>query len=430
MSSTLDRLAVKLESVLGADSVSGESSPMSGQAADGKRPALVCSPATAAQVSAILRICAEEKSAVSPLGGGTGVNVGNTARAACVAIDLRRLNRIIEHDHANLTVTVESGITLAALRDGLYSQQQFLPFDAPYPSKATLGGTVALNMNGPRRSFHGGVRDLVIGMKVALITGEQIKAGGKVVKNVAGYDMCKLFTGSLGTLGVMTEATVRVAPVPETAATLIASGTFKAVVEFVDLLSQSQLLPAAVELMNSQQPDKSGKEWRTALWCEGLKENVARNMSDGEILAQRLGLGTEILRDQTHGEFWNNVCNFPLEMERCVYRVTLPRAAVASFLEALSAASGSLPALISDMVAGTVWLSWPANSHAVAVWPRLLSLAATCRGHAVMFAAAPQFKEGHDIWGPPAPSYSLMRKIKQQFDPNGLLNPGRFVGGL
>jgi len=119
MSSTLDRVAVKLESVLGADSVGGESSPMSGQAADDKRTALVCSPATAEQVSAIMRICAEAGVAVTPRGGGTGADVGNIARAACVAIDLRRLNRIIEHDHANITVTVESGITLAALRESL-----------------------------------------------------------------------------------------------------------------------------------------------------------------------------------------------------------------------------------------------------------------------------------------------------------------------
>jgi glycolate oxidase FAD binding subunit len=142
---------------------------------------VVCTPETIEQVATILRICAEAKAAVSPSGGGTGVNVGNATREACVAIDLSRLNRIIEHDPANLTVTVQSGITLAGLRESLSSQQQFLAFDAPYAAKASIGGTVALNINGPRRGLYGGVRDLVIGMKVALITGEEIKAGGKVV---------------------------------------------------------------------------------------------------------------------------------------------------------------------------------------------------------------------------------------------------------
>ena len=167
---------------------------------------------------------------------------------------------------------VQSGITLAALRETLARQQQFLPFDAPRPAQTTIGGTVALNINGPRRGYYGGVRDLVIGMKVALMTGEQIKAGGKVVKNVAGYDMCKLFTGSLGTLGVITEVTVRVAPIAETAATIIASGIFDEVVEFVDQLSQSPLLPAAVVLMNSHRQYGSGNPWQAAVWCDGLQE--------------------------------------------------------------------------------------------------------------------------------------------------------------
>src|SRR5205814_10527279 len=113
---------------------------------------------------------------------------------------------VLDHDDANLTVTVESGISWAALQSLLPEEGQFVPFDPPFPERSTIGGIVAATLNGPRRSCYGSVRDLVIGMKVALISGEQIKAGGKVVKNVAGYDRCKLFVGALGTLGVITEA--------------------------------------------------------------------------------------------------------------------------------------------------------------------------------------------------------------------------------
>ena len=250
MNITAERLAQRLESELGANLVSHESGVLTAHAVDGKTPALVCSPAAPEQVATVLLICAEAKAAVSPWGGGTMISVGNLPRETCVAMELTGMNRAIEHDHANLTVTVQSGITLAALREILSRRQQFLPFDAPRPAQTTIGGTVAVNINGPRRGCYGGIRDLVIGMKVALITGAQIKAGGKVVKNVAGYDMCKLFTGSLGTLGVITEVTVRVAPIAETTATIIASGSFDEVVEFVDRLSQSPLLPAAVVLMN------------------------------------------------------------------------------------------------------------------------------------------------------------------------------------
>jgi glycolate oxidase FAD binding subunit len=420
--SALDRLAPQLESALGADSVRRESDVLGGDGANG----LACMPATAEQVAAVLRICAEAKAAVSPRGGGTGVSVGNAARAGCVAIDLRRLNSISDHDHANLTVTAQAGITLAALRENMAALQQSLPFDAPHADKATLGGTIALNMNGPRRSFYGAVRDLVIGMKVALITGEQIKAGGKVVKNVAGYDMCKLFTGSLGTLGVITEATVRVAPVPETAATIGIAGRFEPLMEFADLLFQSQLLPAAVVLMKTQQPGR----WQIAAWCEGLAEHVSRHSRDCAAMAQRLGLATEILHERSHSALWDDLCDFPLQADRCVYRVMLPRNSVATYLQALTTISETAPQLISDLVAGTVWISWPADDDSVKLFPRLIALAQAQRGHAVLFAAPARLKAGIDVWGPPPSTHALMRKIKQQFDPDGLLNPGRFVAGI
>ena len=430
MNITAERLAQRLESELGANLVSRESGVLTAHAVDGKTPALVCSPAAPEQVAMVLCICAEAKAAVSPWGGGAMISVGNVPRETCVAMELTGMNRVIEHDHANLTVTVQSGITLAALRETLSRGQQFLPFDAPRPAQTTIGGTVAVNINGPRRGYYGGIRDLVIGMKVALITGEQIKAGGKVVKNVAGYDMCKLFTGSLGTLGVITQVTVRVAPIAETTATIIASGSFNEVVEFVERLSQSPLLPAAVVLMNSHRPDGSGNPWQAAIWCDGLQETVARHLSDAETLARQLGLFTAILRGGGHDEFWDGVRDFPLEAERCVYRATVPRAAVGSFIEAVRQTTDSVPVLISDMVVGTVWLSWPAHIQAAAMWPQLISLAAANRGHAVLFSAPHQLKAGLDVWGPPAATFTLMREIKHRFDPHGLLNPGRFIVGL
>ncbi len=423
MNSVLDRVAAQLQSALGAAAVRREPSD---SGAHGDTGAPVCSPATPEEVAAILRVCAEANAAVSPCGGATGVNVGNAPRQACVGLDLTRLHRIIEHDHANLTVSAQSGISLAALRDKLSAQEQFLPLDAPSPAVATLGGTVALNINGPRRAYYGGVRDLIIGMKVALMTGEHIKAGGKVVKNVAGYDMCKLFTGSLGTLGVITEVTARVAPIPETAATILASGMFEKVMAFVDQLTQSQLLPAAVVLMNSNERDG----WQAAVGCEGQAEHVTRHLLDGAVMARQLGLATAVRRDHAHSELWTGVCNFPLQLERCVYRVTLPRARVASFVATLKTNIEPAARVISDMLTGTLWLSWPAEPDSTKLFAQLVALASAERGHAVLFAAPAHLKQAIDVWGPPPATYSLMRKIKQQFDPHGLLNPGRFIGGI
>jgi glycolate oxidase FAD binding subunit len=424
MNISLDRLAAKLEAELGAASVARNSGSM-----DGAVSALLCLPATPDHVSAILRICAEAQATVRPWGGRTGAAVGNARGEPCVAIELIRLNRVIEHDHANLTITVESGITLAAVEDALSPHRQFLPVDAPHPAKATVGGTIALNLNGPRRGYYGGIRDLVIGMRVALITGQSIKAGGKVVKNVAGYDMCKLFTGSLGTLGVITEATVRVMPAPQAAATILATGNLQTLVRLVDRLSESPLLPAAMTLMRLQTRSGAAMEWQVALWCEGVAEHMQRHLLNIEALAGELGLGTALLSDDNHRVLWELVRDFPLDAARCVYRVTLPRASLASFIEDLTPASDSAPALISDMAVGTLWLSWPAHSQA-AIWPHVTSLAVKYSGHAVMFAAPQAIREGHDVWGPPAASLKLMRKIKQEFDPHSLLNPGRFIAGI
>jgi len=430
MSLPADQVAQRLQAELGGDLATFESGALSAHAVDGKKPALVCSPATPEQVAIVLRVCAEAKAAVTPWGGGTGVSVGNVPHEICVVMDLTGLNRVIDHDHANLTVTVQSGITLANLQEPLSRRQQFLPFDAPRPREATIGGTVALNLNGPRRGCYGGVRDLLIGMKAALITGEQIKAGGKVVKNVAGYDMCKLFTGSLGTLGVITEVTARVAPIPETAATLVASGRLNEAEEYADRLSRSPLLPAAVMLMNSRPQYGADKPWQVAIWCDGLEETVARHLSDAQTQARELALATAVLRSGDHDAFWDGVRHFPLEAERCVFRATVPRAAVGKFIEVVNQSADLVPALVADMVVGTVWLSWPVSERAAVIWPRLMSLAAAYRGHAVMFSAPHQLKEGLDVWGPPPATLPLMRGLKQQFDPHGLLNPGRFVAGI
>jgi glycolate dehydrogenase FAD-binding subunit len=430
MNLVTDRLVRALEAELGVDLVTRDAGVLSAHVADGKEPALVCSPATPEQVGAALRVCEQEKAAVIPWAGATAISVGNPPREACAVMKLTRMNQVIEHDHANLTATVQNGITLAALQKVLLPQRQFLPFDAPFPDKATIGGTVAANLNGPRRGYYGSIRDLVIGMKVTLISGARIKAGGKVVKNVAGYDMCKLFTGSLGTLGVVSEIILRIAPIPEATATVIVSGGLTETLQLTDALSRSVLLPAAAMLMNSPQQHGAENQWQAAIRCEGFEVSVSRQLSDTEKLARGYGLGTAILRGTGHEELWGGLRDFPLATDRCVYRVTVPRAAVGKFIEAVGETTASLPPIVSDMVTGTVWLSWAANHQATAIWPQLISLATAHRGHAVMFSAPFHVKAGLDIWGPPPPTFPLMRKIKQQFDPKGLLNPGRYIAGL
>jgi glycolate oxidase FAD binding subunit len=421
---TVDQLMQRLQSALGSDAVNAAPEALASHRIDGVTPYLVTTPASAVQVGTVLSACSEARATVIPWGGGTAMALGNSPRQTAVVIKLEKLNRIIEHDSANLTVTAQCGMTLNALQSALATQKQFLPIDAPFPARATLGGIVAANLNGPRRGFYGSVRDLVIGMKVVLASGESIKAGGKVVKNVAGYDMCKLFVGSLGTLGIITEVTFRVAPMAESAATFIGRGTPAQGQRFIEELSLSRLLPAAVFLLG----EKTQTDWRVAAWCEGFNETVERHLREFRAMAGRLGMTQEVARDEHHVELWENVRDFPLRPDRVIYRVNLPRAAIFDFLERVKDWNSSQT--ISDTSMGIIWLEFPTSKTALARLSEVASLARERRGHAVVFSAPAALKSAVNIWGPSPPTLSLMREIKRQFDPHELLNPGRFVGGL
>ena len=427
-----DQLARQLESAVGAEAVESDVAKLTNYAIDSIKPALLCFPDSAEQIAAALRICAEAEAAVAPWGGGTAMAIGNLPRGVDVVLALNRLNRFVEHDHANLTATVEAGMTLAGAQATVARQNQFAPFDAPHPAHATIGGIVSANLNGPRRTFYGSVRDLVIGMRVVLASGEQIKAGGKVVKNVAGYDMCKLFVGSLGTLGVITELTLRMAPTPEYGATVIASGTLPQVSQLAGELARSSLLPAAVVIFHCKINNIVPREWAVAVRTEGFAESVSRHIGDAQTVAVRHGLSIGTLRDDAHDRFWRDIADFPLPPNRLVYRLTLPRASLSEFETVWQNWQGlqQAPAVVADTAGGVVWLSFDGNSSAAEFFSQLVFFARKQRGHAVMFSAPGSVKKDLDVWGATPAALSLMREVKRQFDPMGLLNPGRFVGGI
>jgi glycolate oxidase FAD binding subunit len=430
----VDQLAQKLAAEIGGHWVSMDASMRASHMIDGLQPALVCAPETADQVAAALRLCSEAEATVAPYGGGTAMSIGNAARAVDVALDLTGLNRVVEHDAANLTTTVEAGITLTRLQQCLAQQKQFVPFDPPHPERATVGSIVAVNLNGRRRSYYGSVRDLVIGIKVVLASGEPIKAGGKVVKNVAGYDMCKLFVGSLGTLGIITQVTLRASPVPETAATLIASGAMAQLTALAHAIEHSPLLPAAVVILNplACQETIGGADWKLAVWSEGFAETIARHMRDARAMAEGLGLGAELAEDSLHSQFWAPIDNFSLSSDRVVFCLTIPRAAMADAIKTVESwqADGFRPAIVADAMAGILWIAVAASNAAANQFHKLIAHARKQRGHAVMWVAPRELKQSVDVWGSPPPALELMRKIKEQFDPHALLNPGRYIGGI
>jgi glycolate oxidase FAD binding subunit len=430
-----DRLAQWLAGEFGVAAVTSEPSLLAAHGVDGKQPAVLCFPGSPEQVAAALRLCSEANAAVIPWGGGTAMSIGNPPRQVDVVIGLERLNQLVEHDHANLTATVQCGRRLPALQEVVAHNNQFLPLDPPNATGATVGGIVATNLNGPRRSHFGSVRDLVIGMKVALASGEQIKAGGKVVKNVAGYDMCKLFVGSLGTLGIMTEVTLRLAPIPDAAATAIVSGALPDVRQFIEDLSHSKLLPAAVFLFNawaSKAAAVAQRDWHVAVRCEGFEQAVSRHLHEAAAMAQSIGLASVILRESDHRRLWDEMRDFPLQVDRLVCRVALPRSSTTEFIQAIHARSpaGLHPEIVGDAFMGTVWISLDGDDPAVQSFAQLVDEARSQGGHGIILSAPTHLKRAIDVWGPEPPALPLMREIKKQFDPQSLLNPGRFVAGI
>lgn len=422
MKITIDRLAQRLESELRAPLNLG-----SGEAArriDGVAAGLCVRPETAEQAAAIVRLCAEAEAAVIPRGGGTAMAFGNPPRRADVVIELGSLARVIEHDAANLTVTVECGITLEALRARLAAEKQRAALDPPFPERATVGGTIAANLNGPSRFGAGAVRDLVIGIKVILASGESIKGGGKVVKNVAGYDMCKLFVGSLGTLGIIAEATLRLAPNPEATATLVADGALERAEEFVQKVAASALLPAAVFLSGS----RSRGSWQVAVRCEGFSAAVERQLRELQVIAGGTALAVHVLTPGGADSLWAECRDLPLAPNHVVYRLTVPRGSVFAVLR--ESRSWNPQDTVCDASVGTLWLGFPASRPAVRYLAAMESVAREHRGHAVLVAAPPELKAGINVWGSSPANLVLMQEIKRQFDPAALFNPGRFVGGL
>ena len=437
MKTAADTLTARLESILGRHAVQQDAAALRAHTVDGMVPSVRVAPQDAAQISEVLKICTEDHAAVVPWGGGTSIGLGNRPSRVDVVLSLERFTGLIEHDDANLTATAQAGMRVAELQQILAGRHQFLAIDPPQTAEATIGGVVAANTNGPRRMHYGGVRDQVIGMKCVLATGEQVKSGGKVVKNVAGYDMCKLFTGSLGTLGVITEVTLRMAPVPERSASVLASGTIAQALKMVEQIEASALLPCAVTLVNAraavQLTAESGirkqeSDYLVLVWVEGFSEAVERHLNDLRTIAKAAGMSAEALEDSQHQTLWKSICDFTSIVSGPLCRLTLPLGAIGGAISTIDGWSPT-PQIVAHMGAGTLWVASDVDD--VAGWfARLSALATSNRGHAIVAAAPPHVKEVVDVWGPPPPGMSIMAEIKRQFDPAGILNPGRFVARL
>jgi glycolate oxidase FAD binding subunit len=391
----------------------------------GVHPRLALEPATLDDASEAMRALAKDRLAVAFVGGGTNLALGAPPARLDAVLHTRRLARIREHAPSDQIVAAEGGMTLADLQRALAPHGQRLAIDPPLPDRATLGGIVAANAFGPRRMRFGPIRDLVIGITVVRADGVVARGGGKVVKNVAGFDLPRLFCGSLGTLGLVAEVVFRLHPLPEASETAVFEGLSASdVQETMPVLRTLAVEPTAATAL------ATGGTFRLAIRFEGFAPGVRAQV---ERTLERAG-GGERVAGAEEAALWAQHDAARAAGDVRAKATFAPAALVAALgaLQPLRAAlrEGGLavhPALGIALLSGH--LGDPAAA-AAAVASARAALRPLANGSLVLAAAPPELRARTDVWGPPPPGLEVMRRLKEQLDPERRLAPGRFVGGI
>jgi glycolate oxidase FAD binding subunit len=351
-------------------------------------------------------------------------------------------------------VTVEAGVMLAGLQAVLAQKREFLPLDPPADGKVTVGGLVATNLSGPSRLLYGTARDWVLGMRVALPDGERIHCGGKVIKNVSGYDMNKLFIGSLGTLGIVTEVTFKLLPLPGVRAGVV--GVFPELAQATGVVTkslESVLLPEALDLLSPEAVsllaprlglDAPAGAYGLAVALAGSQATVERQARDFAALFRDGGGRVTPLPDGKAVVAWDairNVFGFlpvpPAARVLCKIAVPIGRAGeMLAAGERLSRRHAVNATVVAHAGSGIVWACFLLGPNAPpdeALAEALVGLrreAEVVDGSLILQDAPASLKAHVDAWGKPGDGFGVMRRLKAEFDPRGLCNPGRFLGGL
>jgi glycolate oxidase FAD binding subunit len=396
----------------------------------GVEPVCVAAPATLDQAAGVLAAAAGLDMAVVPRGSGRTISWGLPPTRCDVIADLGGMTQILEYAAGDLVVRAEAGVTLGQLTGTLAEKSQRLALDGP--PGATVGGVVARNAAGPLRLRYGLPRDLLIGITIVRPDGHVAKAGGKVVKNVAGYDLGKLFAGSFGTLGLIAEVTFRLHPRPDLSAWVTEEyhGSATAA-EAVLAAAASPLQPSAVEL---DRPRVGGPMWVSTL-LEGTTSGVSAR---AERMRVALGHGASVAL--VAPDWWGSLGEAASGMVNgTLVRVAFWAAELRRVLDAINsvaADTGVAAAVGGSAGAGVLYASVGADEdpEQVAVFVRALRAATgggsgPARGSVVVLTAPAAVRERVDLWGP-VPSLALMRSVKQQFDPGNLMAPGRGPGGI
>ncbi|MEH1824631.1 MAG: FAD-binding oxidoreductase [Nostoc sp.] len=396
-----------------------------------KFPSCIVYPRTQKQLAAVIAKAHTNNWHVLPCGSGSKLNWGGLAKGIDVVVSTERINQLIEHAVGDLTVTVEAGMKFSDLQALLAKSRQFLALDPTAPESATIGGIVATGDTGSLRQRYGSVRDQLLGITFVRADGEIAKAGGRVVKNVAGYDLMKLLTGSYGTLGFISQLTFRLYPLAEASGTVVLTGKAEAISQAADILRGSALTPVQADLLSNKLVSSLGLGEGLGLIArfQSISESVKEQSNRVLEVGQKLGLDGAIFADGDEANLWQRL------QERIHTSATE---------SVITCKIGVLPTaaveILTQVELGLIHISSGLGLLQLESKNQVLKIRDACgglrlrtqasRGFLTILSAPIVVKEQIDVWGYTGNALPLMRRIKEQFDSKNILSPGRFVGGI
>ena len=471
-----------LTEILGKENVITEPEDTAEYAVDNVAPKAVVFPKNTDQVADVVKFSNRENLAIVARGSGTKMAMGNPPRKLDLVVCTARMNHMLDVDTSNLTMTVEAGVKFRDIQARLATQEDrcylplenlgaesdeiicsdrshsgcFIPIDPPYANKATIGGIIATNSTGPRRLFYNLPRDSIIGIRLVAPNGDILGSGGKTVKNVSGYDVSKLMVGSMGTLGILCEMTMRLLPLPEKMQTLLVSfATFSKASAFAERIFGTTLLPAAVEIMNGEAynhlvmddiPEFDSKGYVAAVGLEAFIPAVGRMRTEILDMAKSGGAGTEaVLEEDDHRFFWLPMSNLSATLDKKFsglikaklnYPLSLGKGIIESGESIFSQANLDyiFQTHAGNGICHTGLLidkkDTAATDKAVAALGQLLGRCREVDGNLIIQSAPADVKDKLKIWGEIGSNFVVMKRLKNQLDPTGIMSPGRFVEGL
>lgn len=406
---------------------------------NGISPQTIYIPRDAPELAQILALCNAQNCAVVAWGGGTLQHLGNAPKQYDAVIQTANLNQVIDYAFDDLTATFGAGMTLAEIERVLAEHGQFLPLDVPHPERATIGGVLASGMNGALRLRYGPARDYMLGNRFATVDGQIIKAGSKVVKNVAGYELHKVQVGAFGTLGILTEATFKLFPKPP--AEILMWASFEELRDACAAVGQVWNLPTpplAIELFNSDTArwidSNASGAWHIAARFGGSKATMAAARDLFTSAANENNTRSVETLDDAQ-KFWRAIADMPATLrenfsDALLVRVSVPPKELQNALRILLETPNA-PRIFSHGAVASIYASFQdASASPETFIATLRARVHDLHGHLVVEGAPPTVRKQINAWDDVGASFKLMQSLKRKFDPNNILNPGRFVGGI